>query len=347
MVVNNKKNSLSLWGNNRGLLLLCMLLLCVGCGNKTSRSGDKDTIALKAAPMFDADSAFYFVERQCEFGARVPGSEAHSNCGDWLEATFKRYGCEVKSQRSTVKGQGGKEWPMRNIIAHLPAQNAEAPTLLFTAHWDSRTWADNDADKTYHNTPVLAANDGASGVAVLLEMARALQMTNRSCHIDFVCFDVEDQGGREDEDDDGDDDGGLMGYWCLGSQYWAEQAFIEGYRARWGVNLDMVGGKGSKFRKESVSLYFASGLVDQVWRLARQMGYGAYFVDEEGGSVTDDHLPVNRVARIPAINIIPNTDYADSSFGPTWHTHNDTPENIDKAVLKAVGQVLVQLVVNS
>ena len=315
-----------------------MLAACTG---RTKPSATADTIALAPAPTFIADSAMSYIVTQCDFGARVPGSAAHQACGNWLVSKFQEAGCEVSELRATLEAYNGKPIPCRNIQARLNPEAADR--ILITAHWDSRAWADNDPDPQNHHTPVIAANDGASGVAVMLEMARVIHETGLSYGIDFVCFDTEDQGTPEWAEEEGNDAGG---YWCLGSRYWAEQAFAIGYRARYGVNLDMVGGRGACFQMEGFSRQYAQNLVNLIWQLAKQLGYGSLFVLKESGYVTDDHLPVNRIAHIPCIDIIPHDESGTSSFGPTWHTINDTPEHIDPAVLRAVGQTLLQLIYN-
>lgn len=315
-----------------------VFLLLISCGGQTKRSEAPDTIALQPAPTFVADSAMAYVEAQCAFGPRVPGSAAHQACGDWIVKQFQAQGAEVVELRTTLNGYDGKPMPCRNIQARL---NPEAvDRILITAHWDSRAWADNDSNPQHHHTPVLAANDGASGVAVMLEMARVIAQKGLSYGIDFVCFDVEDQGTPQWAEETEES------YWCLGSRYWAQEAFAAGYRARYGVNLDMVGGRGARFAMEGFSKQYGKPIVDMVWHLAVQLGYSNYFVLEDGGYVTDDHLPINRILHTPCIDIIPCFAGASSSFGPTWHTINDTPENIDPGALQAVGQTLLQLIYN-
>ena len=333
-----------LWkANAKSVLYLSLftlsLLTLFSCTGKTKRSTEADTIALAPAPAFAVDSAMAYIEAQCAFGPRVPGSAAHKACGDWIAAKFQSFGCQVVELNTTVVGYDGTNMPCRNIQARLNPDAADR--ILLTAHWDSRAWADHDADDANHRTPVMAANDGASGVAVMLEVARSIAAAGLSYGVDFVCFDVEDQGTPEWAESGADDD-----IWCLGSKSWAEQAFAIGYQARYGINLDMVGGRGGRFAMEGFSRRYASTLVGLVWHLAHQLGYGEYFPLTEAGYVTDDHLPVNTIAHIPAIDIIAHQEGADSSFGPTWHTTSDTPENIDPAVMQAVGQTLLQLIYN-
>lgn len=325
-------------------LFTLSLFTFLSCTGQTKPSTTADTIALASAPAFVADSAMAYVVAQCDFGARVPGSAAHAACGDWIVSKFQSFGAEVSELRTSLKGYDGQAMPCRNIQARLNPDVADR--ILITAHWDSRAWADNDLNAANHHTPVIAANDGASGVAVMLEMARLINAKGLNYGIDFVCFDLEDQGTpqwADDSSDEGDED---TGFWCLGSKYWAEQAFAVGYRARYAINLDMVGGRDSRFFMEGFSRHYGQTLVNMIWHLAEQLGFGAYFPLRNSGYVTDDHVPINRIVGIPAIDIIPNVDSPRSSFGPTWHTVDDTPDNIDPEVMRAVGQTLLQLIYN-
>ncbi len=329
-----------------------LLIGCVCCGftattffssctGKTKNTEAPDTIALAPAPIFVADSAMAYIVAQCNFGARVPGCTAHQDCGDWIVKKFQEFGCEVSELRTTLTGYDRQPLPCRNLQARLNPDAADR--ILISAHWDSRAWADNDPDEKNHRTPVIAANDGASGVAVMLELARIIQETGLNYGIDFICFDVEDQGTPQWAEELGDDEDH---FWCLGSKHWAEQAFAIGYRARYGINLDMVGGRGARFAMEGFSRQYAQNLVSLIWHLAAQLGFSEQFPFEKSGYVTDDHLPINQIAKIPCIDIIPHNDSVTSSFGPTWHTVNDIPEQIDPHVLRAVGQTLIQLIYN-
>lgn len=319
-----------------------LLTLCAACGNKTrGTSNGQDTIPMAKAPEFNADSAFRYTAEQCAFGPRVPNTEAHRLCGDYIAGKFKDFGATVTDQRADVKAYDGTVLKARNIIASYHPE-AEA-RILVCAHWDSRPWADNDPDEANWHKPVLAANDGASGVAVMLEMARQLQAAPiNNIGIDFICFDAEDYGIPQWDDRAGSD----ATSWCLGSQYWAANPHVYGYKARFGILLDMVGGMGSTFSKEGFSLRYASQVVDLVWQTASQMGYGQFFPDREGGYITDDHVPVNQIAQIPCIDIVPYFTDGDSGFGPTWHTVSDDMEHIDRQVLKAVGQTVLQVIYN-
>ena len=228
----------------------------------------------------------------------------------------------------------------RNVIG---AYNPESKRrVLLCAHWDSRPYADQDADKTKHHSPILGVNDGASGVGVLLEVARQLQQQAPAIGIDIIFFDAEDYGipyfyqGAYKNDT-----------WCLGSQYWGRVPHVDGYNARYGILLDMVGGRGATFLKEGVSLQYAEPVVKKVWRAAKKLGLENYFVDEHGGYVNDDHVPVNEIARIPCIDIV-NCDLNGelSSFGDFWHTLDDNMDVIDRNTLQAVGQTVLQVIYN-
>ena len=294
-------------------------------------------------PSFNADSAYAFTKAQCDFGPRDMNSRGHDLCGEWIVSKFKKYGCKVTTQTATLAGYDGTKLRSRNIMASI---NPEATTrILLCAHWDSRPWADNDPDSANWRKPILAANDAASGVAVMLELARIIGKSkdekafNKQLGIDFVCFDAEDWGTPQwaDVADNADS-------WALGAQYWSKN-LPQGYEARYGILLDMVGGVGAKFYREGMSMQYAPEIVKKVWRAAREVGFGSYFPKEDGGVITDDHVPVNQFAKIPTIDIIPYySDCQQSSFGPTWHTLADNMENIDKNTLKAVGQTLVQVI---
>ncbi len=321
-------------------------MACMACGGRsTQKGGISDTIALAAVPNFDADSAMAYIETQCAFGPRTPNSEAHEKCADWIVSKFKTFGTTVEEQHTDIKGYDGTLYHCRNIIAHINPEASDR--MVIGAHYDSRQWADNDPDPANHKKPVAAANDGASGVAVMLEMARSIQNQPFSLGVDFVCFDLEDQGTPQwAEQSENEEEEGPSDFWCLGSYYWSEQAAAIDYRPRVGFVLDMVGGRGTSFSIEGYSRQVAIPVVNMVWHLAEQLGYGQYFLQRDGGYLTDDHIPMNMIAHIPTIDIVPFCPDARSNFGDTWHTVNDIPENIDPAVLKAVGQTLLQLLYN-
>lgn len=319
------------------LPLMAALLAMTACKSAKKTDTEADT-AVPAGPAFNADSAYAFCAEQCAFGPRTMNSEAHDRCAEWIIGKFRQYGCDVIEQKADLKGYDGTTLRSNNIIAQYKPELTTR--ILLCAHWDSRPWADNDPDSANWRKPVMAANDGASGVAVMLEVARLLQKADSlQVGVDFVCFDAEDWGTPQwaSVEDNGDT-------WALGAQYWAENPHKPGYEARFGILLDMVGGMGAQFCQEGLSKQFAQPIVNKVWQAARTAGYESLFPNAQGAYVTDDHVPVNEKAHIPTVDVIayyPNCQQ--SSFGPTWHTVSDTMDNIDKNTLKAVGQTVIQV----
>jgi hypothetical protein len=311
-------------------------------------------------PTFNADSAYSFCEEQCAFGPRTMNSQAHEQCRQWIVSKFRQYGLCVSQQQATLTGYDGTPLHATNIIA---SYKPEAPQrIIIAAHWDSRPWADNDPDEANWHKPVLAANDGASGVAVMIELARLLTTDSQQPAtdsqqpatdsqqpaaaslpgIDFICFDAEDWGTPQWSDQQDDPQS-----WALGAQYWARQAAAGSQQptAMYGILLDMVGGEGAHFYQEQFSKHYASKIVRKIWKAADIAGKGSFFPKRDGGAVTDDHVPMNQVANIPTVDIIAyHPDCPQSSFGPTWHTVNDTMEHIDRNTLAAVGQTLIQVI---
>ena len=322
-----------------------LILLLVSCGNLRKQTNDNSVVAQPVGPAFCADSALAFCQKQCDFGPRTMNSKAHDDCAQWIIGKFESYGLTVTPQNALLKGYDGTMLRSTNIIASY--QPEQKDRILICAHWDSRPWADNDPDEANWKKPVMAANDGASGVAVMLELARLIyslklkvdSLKNLNLGVDFICFDAEDWGVPQWDDAPDNSDS-----WALGAQYWAANPHVKDYKAKFGILLDMVGGEGAQFYQEQGSMRYARSVVDRVWRAAQTVGFGSYFPMREGVYITDDHLPVNRVAKIPCIDIIPYyPDCQQSSFGPTWHTVNDDMAHIDRNTLQAVGQTLVQV----
>ncbi len=320
-------------------MALCAAIpVFTGCKSQTASPEPEtsDSPALTAV-QFRGDSEYASVVKQCSFGPRLPNSDAHRLGGDYLVSQFKSYGLNVEEQKAVFTGWDGAKLNGRNIIASYKPDAAER--IVIAAHWDCRPWADADPDPDNHRRPVMGANDGASGVAVMIETARCLQELQPAIGIDFVCFDVEDYGAPYwgEGDNEGRD-------WCRGSQYWAAQAAEKGYTARYGVLLDMVGGLDARFCHEGYSLKYAGALVQRIWQTAARVGAAGLFVDVDGSWATDDHVPMNTIARIPTADIIPYVEGPEHAFGATWHTVNDTPENISAENLRLVGQTMLQLI---
>lgn len=322
--------------------ILSLAFICFSCStnSKQKTNEEEKNLPVSVVPAFNADSAYHYIQSQVNFGPRVPNTTEHDACGDYLAQILQSHGATVTNQYADVTAYDGTILKARNIIGSFDPENKKRVALF--AHWDTRPWADNDKDEANHYTPILGANDGASGVGVLLEIARQIQKQQPSIGIDIIFFDAEDYGtpqfykGNHAEDT-----------WCLGSQYWSRVPHTEGYNARFGILLDMVGGKDATFWQEGFSSEYAPSLVKKVWNKAARLGYGNYFIDQKGGYVTDDHLYVNRIAKIPTIDIIPTQETDETSgFGSFWHTVNDNMDVIDKSTLKAVGQTVMEVIYN-
>lgn len=320
-----------------GACVFAVSFMAQSCGNSKKAATDAK-VAQPVGPAFVADSAYAYCEAQCAFGPRIMNSDAHDRCGEWIANKFHAFGMTVQMQNAQMRGYDGTMLRCTNIIASYKPELIDR--ILICAHWDSRPWADNDPDEANHHTPVMAANDGASGVAVMLELARLIgAQDSLAVGVDFVCFDAEDWGTPQWADVADNSDS-----WALGAQHWAANPHKNGYKARFGILLDMVGGRGAMFYQEGMSKQFAPNIVKKVWEAARTVGYGSMFPNVDGGMVTDDHIPVNEKLKIPTVDIINYyPDCEQSNFGPTWHTVNDTMENIDRNTLQAVGQTVVQV----
>jgi len=311
---------------------LCFTLLLVACKNGTPT----ETVYEQQSPDFNVDSAYTYIAAQCAFGPRVMNSAAHDSCAVYIAEKFKSFGASVVNQDAEGTLYDGTKVQMRNIIASFGLDNPVR--IIVCSHWDSRPWADHDVSADNHRTPIDGANDGASGVGVMLEIARQIQQKMPAVGVDFICFDAEDCGTPEWDDQGGDH----SATWCLGSQYWAGKYHVDGYTARYGILLDMVGGSNCVFEKEAYSMAYAPSIVDKVWSKAIRLGYGDLFKNVQGGGVTDDHVQVN-MSGIPCIDIIAR-DANENTFCKTWHTMNDNVSNINKQTLKAVGQTVMEVI---
>lgn len=299
------------------------------------KGDDTDTVEIekfiKTTPApFSADSAFAYIKKQTDFGYRIPGTDAHRRCADWLYATLKRFCDTVYFQKGSAVTWDKKNIPVYNIVG---AFNPKAKQRgLFASHWDSRPWA--DADTARRDQPIMAANDGASGVGVLLEMARQLKAKRPNHGIDIIFFDAEDWGKSEHEHS-----------FCLGSQYWGKNLHLPDYRAQYGVLLDMVGGKNAMFGREAISAANAGWVLNHTWAIARELGYTSTFADIQVNPITDDHYYVFEATRIPMIDIIQH-DPERGSFAHYWHTHADNMDAVDPKTLQIVGNTMSALIFN-
>lgn len=313
-----------------GIFILMAVMAC-GCRTKAVETSDTlvEVAESQAIPHFDADSAYEYVSRQVAFGPRVPNTPAHRAAGDWLTAMLRSRGANVIEQKMQLRAFDGTMLDARNIFAQFNPEASDR--LLLLAHWDCRPWADNDPDPRNHRKPVDGANDGASGVGVLLEIARLLSASPLPHKgVDILFVDAEDWGMEGDDDS-----------WALGTKYFVQNPPVEYYRPSGAILLDMVGADGATFYREYFSEKGAPQLNADVWSAASSAGFSNLFLSEIGTAVTDDHGPLLN-AGIPAIDII---DYRkDSGFDPHWHTVSDNMRNISKQTLNAVGGTLVNYI---
>ncbi|MBE7175530.1 MAG: M28 family peptidase [Mucilaginibacter polytrichastri] len=324
--------------NFRFLPLLLFSLCFFGCRNSATNTEstdagtpDADSVVL-VSPDFSADSAMAYIKKQVAFGPRIPGTKAHADCAEWLSRKLKSFGANVQIQSAPVKTYDGKSFTLKNIIASYSPEKKNR--ILITAHWDARPFSDQDPDPAMKNKPFDAANDGGSGVGVILEMARELQKKQPETGIDFILWDIEDYGKENDTQAE-------EPTWCLGSQYWASHPHVAGYKAVFGVNLDMVGGYNAQFLREGHSSAKAPDVVKKIWETGNEIGYSGYFINANCGDIVDDHYWMNK-AGVPSVDIIHYNNAA--GFYSNWHTQKDDLDGLDPNVLKAVGQTVLEVI---
>ncbi|MBW6478858.1 MAG: M28 family peptidase [Bacteroidales bacterium] len=321
--------------------VVTIFIACGSPGESNNRSNERQprtevTQPRVQAPAFNADSAYYFTEKQVSFGPRVPNTTPHVECGNWLQASLERFADTVYVQPARLRAWDGTVLNIRNFIGSFQPENNRR--ILLCAHWDTRPWADHDPDSRNHFSPIDGANDGASGVGVLLEIARLLSEKQPNVGIDIIFFDAEDYGEHEDKRSSDRDT------WALGSQHWSRTPHRPDYNARFGILLDMVGAYNATFRHEGYSLMYAPQIVRKVWALAQREGFGHLFLNEEGGYIVDDHYYINTIRGIPTINIIDQRRDTPHGFFQYWHTKNDTMDNIDRATLHAAGSTVLAVI---
>ncbi|MCH5235610.1 MAG: M28 family peptidase [Muribaculaceae bacterium] len=324
----------------RRLIIGYLAFLLLSCGSNSGKVRENldflaesesaapgDVMMTATLGDFDADSAYNYLAKQVAFGPRVPNTEAHRKTGDWLSSELKRHGAKVTEQKMQLKAFDGTILDSRNIFAQFNPESKDR--ILLLAHWDCRPWADKDPDPSRRTEPVDGANDGASGVAVLLEIARQLAANSINKGVDILFVDAEDWGTDGDEDS-----------WALGTQYFVEHPIVKGYSPREAILLDMVGGEGAIFCREYFSERSAPEVAEQIWQTAHQLGYDKMFLNRMGSAVMDDHVQLIK-AGIPAIDIIEYHPNEPSGFNSRWHTTSDNMEGISKTTLKAVGVTLL------
>ncbi len=275
-----------------------------------------------ATPVFDGERAMTFLKAQCDIGPRFPGSPGQIECRDYLVNELRKHADQVMTQSFTLTyGPQSTNAPGYNVIGRFQPHLRDR--VLLCAHWDTRPWADEDPNPANHQTPVIGANDGASGVAVLLHLAELFAKTPPRVGIDIVLFDAEDAGEHNQNNT-----------WALGSVAFARQyAYV--FNPRYAILLDMIGDADFNVFQEAYSMRYARAIVDKVWNKAAELGYSE-FIPQVGYAVYDDHVPLLE-AGIQAIDII-DFDY------PYWHTIEDTPDKCSAASLEKVGRVVAAVV---
>lgn len=322
------------------ILLVCALLLA-GC-----RSTPKTETAAVTDVAFNGDSAYAYVAGQVAFGPRVSGSDAHHDCVQYIGNTLERLGAKVEIQTGEVQRYDGQWQHVANICAHMSADSAYSarPAILLCSHYDSRPWADQEEEYSQRATPIPGANDGASGVGVLMEVARQWQLLKeRKCPVDIVLFDCEDMGtpafytGQQREHT-----------WCLGAQLWSKMytQTAKSQEYAFGILLDMVGDPNATFPREYYSEQYAGKYVERVWRTAEQLGFAHRFVSSKAYPITDDHYYVNAIAKIPCVDIIHYVPGSETGFAWWWHTQKDDMSNISPNTLQEVGKVIMAVISN-
>jgi len=320
-------------------LLVAIVFLFAACSSKSSKNSVSEEFASKnnVVPAFSADSAYQYVKKQVDFGPRTVNSLSHKKDREYLLKKLRDYAGNnyVYSQDFQLKGYNNVTLALSNIIASFNPTSGDR--IMLCTHWDTRPYSDQDPDSSYYNKPIPGADDGGSGVGVLLELARIFKNNPPPIGVDLVFFDGEDYG----KDDD------LANYF-LGSRYWAKNQPVKGYTPRFGILLDMVGGKDAHFPKEGMSYRYAPDIVDGIWQVAKDMGYSGMFPNIETRGISDDHVVMNQYLSFPTIDIVNHKQVSQKKidFPPYWHTHRDNMKIIDKQTLKKVGSLLNELIYN-
>ena len=317
------------------LFSLVMGLVLTSCGEDKKTTKIEAPVPKKARvkiPAFDMDNTYAHIEKQLSFGHRIPGTPEHAACKDWIVSELKANDVTVEIQEFKADFLGLKDQQSYNIIGSINPD--KQPRIMLAAHWDSRLIAEKDPNEDMQDKPIMGADDGASGVAVLLEITRLFKENPIDLGVDIVFFDAEDNGVPNG-------DASTENTWCLGSQYWAKNPHIKNYKAKYGILLDLVGAEGAMFGLEGHSMANARNLLLKTWDLAANMGYSNYFQKYTAGTITDDHVYVMRGRSFPMIDIIslPPSE-GKTGFGAHHHTHDDDINIIDKNTLRAVGQVV-------
>ena len=315
--------------------IIAFVILPQGCQEDSKKPSPENEVTVnrtkRSIPPFDGNRAYANIQAQLDFGFRVPGTEAHTQVIEWITNEMEKNGAKVIQQKFKADFLSEKNVQCTNIMAQLHPERTER--VLLAAHFDSRMVAEKDDER--QDEPIPGADDGGSGVAVMIELARIVNEQGIDIGVDFLFFDAEDQGDPDVHDN-----------WALGSKFWSNNLAPKNYTAEFGILLDMVGSKNASFGREGNSLKYARNLQSKIWKLAQSMGYSDYFQDFITGGVMDDHVFVNENAKIPMVDIINISPDDRRSFGEYHHTHEDNMDIISKRTLRVVGQVVLAVLYN-
>lgn len=318
----------------RHIFSSAVLLISFACNNAPKEVKSQQAVVNRpqiSIPDFNKEKSYNYVKAQVDFGPRIPGSQAHQNCANYIVSTLKEFTSNVVVQEFKTRLASKEVVNGKNIIASFQAEKKNR--VLLCAHWDSRPFADMDNDESKHKEAIDGANDGASGVGILLEVARILSTQNTEVGVDIVFFDVEDSGEYGSNDS-----------WALGAQYWSKNPHIPGYTAKYGILLDMVGTINPIFRYEMTSYRNAPHILEKVWNAAKELGYQQYFLSERSGGILDDHVYINEDRHIPTIDIIHYDRTTASGFFEHWHTLKDDMNSINSNTLEMVGKTVLKVI---
>ncbi|HTR81546.1 MAG TPA: M28 family peptidase [Bacteroidota bacterium] len=272
-------------------------------------------------PDFDGEASYAYLTAQTDFGPRNPNSVGHEKCREYLYSELQKYADRVLQQDFDYSGYGGEVLKLTNIFGSF--NTSATRRILLLAHWDTRPRADQDENPANRNKPILGADDGASGVAVLLELARLMKHTPPPIGVDILFVDGEDYGKEHDLD-----------RYFLGSRHFMSVRDTS-YKPIFGVLLDMVGDRDLQIPMEQNSMTYAPKAVDLIWSTAEKIGV-TQFVNVPGEEISDDHLAFNQGG-------IPTVDIIDFQY-PYWHTLQDTPDKCSGESLQAIGSVLANVI---
>jgi Zn-dependent M28 family amino/carboxypeptidase len=306
------------------MLVILLLCLVVGCKGDANGGSAAQSTSAATSTGFNGTAAYNYAKAQVDFGPRVPGTPAAKQAGDWIIRQMRARADTVIVQSFTYTTADGKKLPLRNILARFRPELSER--VLYLTHWDSRPISESAATEAERKMPVPGANDGASGVGMFIALGDVLKKTKPNVGVDLLFTDGEDYGKFGPPEVDV----------LIGAKYFATHLPSPGYKPLYGVLWDMIGDKDLRIPYEMLSFQQAPEVVSRVWQTAADLGHGDVFVQESGGDVTDDHIPLLNVG----LRVI---DVIDLTY-PPHHTPQDTMDKISAKSLAIVGDVATALV---